>query len=552
MDFEAIDRTYHSVTTPGGMSSGVVRVKGEAIQNEARIYSQSLRHNVWLEELDIIRDKFPNENALIQDYRNKNKRQFTREVPRKIMQGIVSILSNIPIEVISKNEKFNTWLNSNPFVHGVDRLNFVSWTLSRLIPNALIDPNAILWAKPTYINEFEPVQITPIIIPHDMRYIDADGKYAIIIDGKNYYILTESEVWFAETGDKTSFELVYAHNIGELPFVMLPGLYSFDAKTRKQYNESIIAATYEYLDEALVSFTTDQAVRVKMNSILVRPGLRCGAGCDGGVVRNQTGQMVTCSSCNGSGLAKRPSDLDDFVVPPADTIQGDGRITVEPKYINPDTGVAEFHSRTWKEYLQEAKRSVGIDALIDRSESGEAMKKRLSSFEDFMSYLLYITYSGTMAKYFEIVHKHLNISPNDWIDFPRISVPRRIEIKTPEILRDAFISAVGAERIQAALDYYAALYMDNEIMSRAMRLVVENYPSAIEPVEQIETFILTGIYTREEVARGRRALVVIKRLLQDPRASELDDETILEAAMVELARIVPDALTVINEPGEDN
>lgn len=519
-------------------------IKESFISNETRVYKQALRHNVFLKEIDLIKEKFPNENDKVQKYRNSNKRQFTKEVPRKAIQGVISVLSSIPIKVESQNAKFNTWFESLPFFFKSDKIDFYRWSINSLIPYCFIDPNAVLIPFPLFKSEFDTVGINPLVIPYNRRYVDSNGEILIILDeGKrNFWVSDKQELYYVEVGQTNTYNLIYTHALGELPFTYLPGISSFDEETKKTYNESILSATYEYLDESLVSFTTDQAVRVKMNSILIRPGFVCQA-CNGSTLETSAeGKSVDCKSCKGTGLAKRPSDLDDFIVPPGDSFQGDGKIPIKPEYINPDTGVAEFHSKTWKEYLNEGKKSIGIDALIDKSESGEAMKKRLASFEEFISYLIYLTYKSSCTKFFELVHKLLNKNESDWKDFPNIVTPRRIEIKTPEILKQNFNEAIGAEKIQAAMEYYESLYADNPVMIRAMRLLLEYYPASIEKNEDLQNLSILGVYTSREIAKSKRALIVIKRILENKGAAEPTDEQIIKQTEIELDKLIPDRL----------
>lgn len=519
-------------------------IKAPVIENEQRVYSQALRHNIWLKDVDLIKDKFPNESKSITDYRSKNKRQFTKEVPRKAIQGVISILSSNPIKVESNNAKFNTWFDSLPFFYKADKLDFYKWAINALIPYSFVDPNAILIPFPLFKSEFDTVGLRPIIVPFNRRYIDPNGNYLIVLEEgtKNFWVSDKLELYYVEFGQTNTYTLVYTHNLGELPFTYLPGITSFDENTKNTYNESILAATYEYLDEALISFTTDQAVRTKMNSIMIRPGLACGS-CNGTTLEtNNEGKEINCHTCKGTGLAKRPSDLDDFIILPADSIQGEGKVPIKPEYINPDTSVAEFWSKTWKEYLNEGKKSIGIDALIDKAESGEAMKKRLASFEEFISYLIYLTYDSTCTKFFELCHKLLNPKESDWKDFPIIKTPKRVEIKTPEILKQNFNEAIGSEKIQAAFEYYESLYGDDPIMLRAMKLLLEYYPASIEKNEDLQTLSILGVYTSREIAKSKRALIIIRRILEQKKATEPSDEVVIKQAEEELNKLIPDKL----------
>lgn len=543
MNQEQVNRLYSEISDYDSVKRKHV-VKPAIISNEQRVYDQALRHNVWLKEIDLIKEKFPNENEVIRKYRNTNKRQFTKEVPRKAIQGVISTLSNIPIKVESNNAKFNAWLESLPFTFKSDKIDFYKWAINQLIPYSFIDPNAILIAFPLFVSEFETVGISALIIPYNKRYIDPNGEYLIILQEgtNNFWVSDKNELYFVEVGQNNVYTLVYSHNLGELPFTYVPGITSFDQETKNVYNESILSSTYEYLDEALISFTSDQAVRTKMNPIFIRPGLACQA-CNGQAVEtNSEGKEITCKSCKGTGIAKKISEMEDFIILPSDSIQGDGKIPVKPEYINPGTDVATFWAKTWKDYLNEGKKSIGIDALIDKAESGEAMKKRLASFEEFITYLIYLTYNSSCTKFFELCHKLLNPKVSDWKEFPIIKTPKRVEVKTPEILKQNFNEAIGSEKIQAALEYYESLYGDDPIMLRAMKLLLEYYPASIEKMEDLQTLSVLGVYTSREIAKSKRALIVLKKILDQKTATEPTDEQVINQAEEELNKLIPDRI----------
>lgn len=558
MDQKTVENLFQQLTEKvsvgeslSGFGSGEEQyvIKRKYIKNEARVFDQALRHNIWLESIDIIRDKFPNESDKINEYRNKNIRQFTKEVPRKIIAGIIDVISQITIKVVSNNPKVNTWLNSKPFFFNSSYYDFNTWALGEVIPKALIDPNAILLPIPIFKGATSVIGLTPKIVPHDKKYVDPKGQYLIVIDNeaKGYYFIDKEMYWYVGMSDTTPQWIpIYQHNIGELPFEYMPGNWSFDKDTRSTYYESIISPAYELLDETLMALTSAQATRLKMNSIMVRQGIKCGE-CHGAsiVQYNEKDGYVPCKSCAGTGKAvkKKVGEHEELVIDPTDITNPDGKI-IQPYFLNPEVAVALFWEKTYQDLFIQAKKSIGIDALIDQSESGEAMKKRLGTFEQFMSNLIYIVYKKSLTKFLELCQKLLEKNPSDWNDPPQIMTPKRVEIKTPEILKDNFDKAVGTERIQAAKEYYAAKYEDDPIMARTMKILVNYYPASVENNAEA-----TNLYSIRDVLKSRYAAFEIQSIIENLGTKEKTDEQIYTEAEEKLNLKFPDSIATFDNSG---
>lgn len=527
--------------TEQDLNTREIKVKAELQPNETRVYKQALRHNIWLKVLDVIKDKFPNESSVIQDYRNANKRQFTKEITRKIHQGIVSVLTQIQIEVVSLNEKFNTWFNSKPFWYNNSKFDFIPWSINVAIPYSLIDPNAIFIPFPVFKGLNTVIEVIPQIIPYNKKWIDPAGEYMVIINDVGFYVVDKFEWWqVVKKGNNYEWTLIYTHNLGELPYENLPSLSSFDVSTNRSYGESIISSTYELLDEAAVSHTSYQAIKLKMQNILVRPGISCKT-CngEGTILESGDTRRIDCGGCGGTGLAKRVTDHEDLTIKASDLFGSDGKI-LQPYYLSPDTSCAEFLKQDHEDLMLLSKKSVGIDALIDKSESGEAMKKRLGTFEEFISYLLYITYTTHLTKFLELVFKMLENDQSKWVDFPQIKVPKRVEIKTPEILKETFDSAKGVDRLQAGIEYYKSKYAQSPNDLRAMMILINYYPAAIEANADLQSLILMGVYSRIEVSKAKKALPIIHKIIDNLGVLEKTDEKIFEEVEKILSLNVPE------------
>lgn len=522
-------------------------------ENEDRSYKQARRHNMWLKELDIIAKKFPMEPKPITDYRNENKRQFTKEVPRKINQEVVNILTHLQIEVKSDNELFKAWLLSKPFKIGAARFDLKTWSTFYFIYKYLMDANAILVPFPIFVAKEKPFDIETRIIPYNKRYIDPKGEYIAIMEDGTFktFLVADKEKWYRVTlAQGNTWEELTEHRLQELPYVMVPGLTSEDEETGEYYQESLISSTYEYCDEALVAFSTDQAVRISMTPKLFKPVTACMT-CQGtGKVKEEkTDFEIECKACKGDGIGAVPGDYADWVYKPTDMTTADGKVP-PPMYISPDVTLGDFHSKTVDKYMAHAKRTCGIDSLIDQQESGEAMKHRLATLESFIQYLISLQYQFVLKKYLELVFKLLEWDrPEQWENLPTIITPKRVEIKTPEILKMNFQTAIGIiEKIQAGLEYFKNIYQDDPVLERASRLTIENYPSSLFESKDLSDLKLNNSLTETEIARGMRAFLVIKKLLSDPLNFAKEDPKIMELANAELEILVPSKINTAEIP----
>ncbi len=400
---------------------------------------------------------------------------------------------------------------------------------------------------PIFIEKGKPFQIVNLWVPFNKRWIDPAGEYLAILEDGNLqtYLIADKMQWYrVTTGTDAHVELLAEHMLGELPFTYVMGLPTECEETKIEYQESIISSTYEYCDEAAVAHSTDQAVRLKMNSILTRPVTSC-LDCNGTGKKEEQGlQSKDCQTCGGTGHAIRPGDYSDLVYKPADFNDDNSKVP-RPEYINPDTSVAEFHSKTWKEYIAMAKRTCGIDSLIDQQESGEAMKQRLATLESFIQYIISLHYQFVLKKYLELVFKLLEWNnPDNWKDLPTIKTPTRIEIKTPEILKENFKTAIPVEKIQAGLDYFEIKYANNPKLFRAMRLTIETYPSSLFEAADLEALKMLNTFSETEIARGIKAFLVFKRIVFDEKNTEKKDDKIIELAQAELETMIPEKIEI--------
>ena len=75
-----------------------------------------------------------------------------------------------------------------------------------------------------------------------------------------------------------------------------------------------------------------------------------------------------------------------------------------------------------------------------------------------------------------------------------------------------------------------------------MKLLLEYYPASIEKMEDLQTLSVLGVYTSREIAKSKRALIVLKKILDQKTATEPTDEQVINQAEEELNKLIPDRI----------
>ena len=494
------------------ISFNALRVEMDKIDfkaDERRVYDQALRHNIYIKDLQLLKDKRPNESDELKKYRDKNRRNFTKEIVTKLNTELVVTLSQTGIKYENLSDEVQSYIDDNYF--GFEKIDFDPYFLTYVIPIGLIDPNAIMEAHVDGLVDGKKDIRTLIIHFNDYNHNTDVLIYKSPIVRGNYFIKDKINLYEAiRTKEGFRYEFVNEHNLGEIRVNYLPGSGSFTEDKRRYYRTSLISHTYEILDELICVHSDSQALNTKLNAILAIPKLKCNK-CEGTKKIQSESGLIACPVCTGKGTAI--SQMDHFIID-TNTIENDkGKILI-PEYINPDVNLGTYFDNLWRSYFADAKKSVGLDALIDKSESGEAMGQRLKPFESFVTYLASLAYSQTLTKYFYDLEDLYNVK-KDGDNYPYVKVPQKIEVRTPELLLEKYTKAVGVQKIPAAIDYYNSVYANDQTNRFIMNIIVNKFPSTLYTGDEVEAFVNTGVFKRIDVTKGMRAYNVLSELSED-------------------------------------
>ncbi|MFZ1515642.1 MAG: hypothetical protein WAT21_09605, partial [Saprospiraceae bacterium] len=211
-----------------------------------------------------------------------------------------------------------------------------------------------------------------------------------------------------------------------------------------------------------------------------------------------------------------------------------------PTYLNPDTAVLEFVSKTWAYHFELMKKSLGIDALIDLNESGEAMLHRLEHLKTQIRVCL-IGLANTMQDHLYIVTKYFyNGAKNE--EYPTYNIPLSIEIKNPEIIKEKIKTAIGVERITNVIDYYNLVYANDPVMKKLMAFIARKYPLATYSNDEIIKLNSLQLYSDSEVKRSFSVLDVALEVTEGKDISAMTDKMLFDLINPVLLAKYPDAI----------
>ena len=510
-----------------------------------QVYLQAINHNQRLSKIDLLSKKRPGEPEHIKDYRNENIRQITIEPIRKFSVECTNVWVGGGFELRDVPEYVSEWLKSRPFMNDGMKLTLDQWATEVVLPYSFVDPNGLLFAVPVLDETKKIGRVDSYLIPFNK--VVYKPEYIAFEAGKRgedaFYYAADLDNWYSlepyREGNQLKYRLdvIYVHGLKMMPFTMMPGVISSNPKGEK-YKESYLQSAYSHADEALCAYSDDQAVRVKAaHPILVIGDVVCSApGCIKGQVKTDDG-WVECEKCSGTGHLRSPGPMEYWNN--TRTIVDD-KAQNNPTYLNPDTAVLEFVSKTWAYHFELMKKSLGIDALIDLNESGEAMLHRLEHLKTQIRVCL-IGLANTMQDHLYIVTKYFyNGAKNE--EYPTYNIPLSIEIKNPEIIKEKIKTSIGVERVTNVIDYYNLVYANDPVMKKLMAFIARKYPLATYSNDEIIKLNSLQLYSDSEVKRSFAVLDVALEVTEGKDISAMTDKMLFDLINPVLIAKYPDAI----------
>ena len=385
-------------------------------------YSQMIVHTQKASPRLLINGRRPHEGHQVMDYRIATYEPITNDSIRRAIDHLQQIIkdSNISIET---SDMLTEYRNGPNFI-GQTLTGYIN---QEVVPRMIDDPNGLLIWFPDGEGLQDPTQrvdVKPFLLlsenihhltKHVVSWLSAKKSPVrvgdeIRMEGNVYFIVTENEyIKRIQIGKKEqeNYEdiLLYQHNLGFLPAVLLGGIPSMgdpeeviefndDGSPKRQTDHQHNGEDREELDyfcsyfssfvpwgnEAIRQFSDHQAIMVTsafpIREMKEEPcpnkGQHQGA-CHNGFVKNTDGNDVACHVCNGKGYIMPSSPYGIILTGSKDTNFSNEKPDNRPalRYITPDVDILDYSGKHWKDLLEKGEKALN-QVFTDHAQSGKA------------------------------------------------------------------------------------------------------------------------------------------------------------------------------------
>lgn len=415
------------------------------------VYIDMAVHTRKLLPKDLLLKRRPNEEEQIYCYRLENYEPITYGSMNKALDELFRIVNGI-------NFKLNIPDSIKEYIAGP---NFGGYSLvlylQKIILKRMIeDPNGLLVWIPTgegLTNSSAKALPQPYIVcSENITYMDenvcaflSDEKSPVIVNkkeefsGEVYWIFTADAFYkLIQKGKKSEknfvVELIYEHNIGEIPVIKLGG-----DMTAYGYYESFFAPYLAYGNEAIRQFSDWQAIMITSSFPYIE---EFAISCDIEEPKNRSSNPVILGEEEFSGeerpyerqkqlkvIPKTPygvtlrqvpskSDTWDAVLDPS---------IPSRRFIHPDIGIAKYSGEAWQLLIEKAEDSLHLN-LGEGLLSGKAKLIDKTGQDSMISKIGNNFFDNIFLKSLQFVDGFYNYHPID--KAISIDKPNTFEIKT--------------------------------------------------------------------------------------------------------------------------
>jgi hypothetical protein len=201
----------------------------------------------------------------------------------------------------------------------------------------------------------------------------------MVNEGELFYFITKQEIWkMYQAGKKADpkwrQEIVYKHNLGTFPVIVLGG-----DKSAAGYYESYFAPYLAFGNEAIRQYSDWQAIMVN-SSFPIKEMF--GTECQISRIEKDS-NVPNDQEENYSGGGNGKFELKIMQPGPHGVIQrriplpnmNDDALPVDVpaiRYINPDIEVAKYSGEVWVQLIERAEQALNIDTTVGLDQSGVA------------------------------------------------------------------------------------------------------------------------------------------------------------------------------------
>jgi hypothetical protein len=524
----------------------------------------------------ILTQRRPNEDPDVQKYRLSIYEPITKGSMNRAIDKLFRIFQNANFS-ISVSDELNTYLSEKKF----NGQFFYSYIQKFIMRRMIEDPNGFLAWIPTGDGLTDPsikVDVEPILIMSDQIKVldeniitwESENEHSIVrVNGRNvddgcvFYSLTETgyyrhEQFGSKIDRKFNTVLIYEHNIGMVPAIVLGGDY-----TDENFFDSYFSAFVPFANEAIRQYSDWTAV-MTTSAFPYREeqAESCDAkGCRNGIVYNSdTDEHDRCSTCKGSGRVISRSPFGVFIREKGNTAMGESTSS-EPmlRFISPPVDIIKYSGDAWETLLRKAEESLHL-TTIDEAQSGTA--KQIDR-EDSFSQLTKISnnvFDEIIYRSLVFIEKYRNVvEPSDPIIVKPISFSMKSESDLiDEITKLSDKNAPVAFLVESTKDLARKRFSGNKSVSRIVEILVSYDPIFNLNTKDKQMLLASGTIRKDDLLKSLFAYKTLAGLvalngtewLEQPLGDIFNQLDLAMAPMLE-SYIPKTIINVDNEFGGD-
>lgn len=512
-----------------------------------KVREQAAVHMERLDTNRILNRQRPNEEEDVKKYRLANIRRITAgDVDRWLVKMSRIIRDNV-FSVFDGSEDLKSYQDNKTYPVMGEGYGYFEWIIDFVLPESLKDPNLIKvnlpfikedpLKPPRTIPQTQQVPFEEIVLPYEQVFSRSgvlvfqygEKKLGRDLPSQPVYFMADKTDWyiyepFVDADKAVTYveEHWYRHDSDQLPFVNGMGVYKERAEngTKESYKESLIHSYFEYADEFIGMFSDNQAIAVNhAHPKVVQIELPCPACHQNGksmgytLSKNSDGEMVrtSCKQCNGSGTLTSKGPFSTLTIP-SDTFAGDIALKPSEAFHPIVYGEQLFQTRvdmTW-DLLDKGRKSIGLDLLVDSSESGVAKEYRLEDLQDIIGNLVKHIHQFIVN---DLWLKECLLQPNkDLRIFPKFDIPKSFFLEDEKTILKGIKELPLSERQDKIVDYYAKKYKGDLTTAKAYQMSALYAPVQLFNESEIKDFMARGVFKVQDVYKGMYATWAMKQI----------------------------------------
>ncbi len=523
--------------------------KPSEIDRWVEIFEEMVIHTRGHTPEKLLETRRPNEDENVFTYRKSIYQPITKGPINRSIHKLFRIFQNAnfsykitdSLQADIDEPDFNG-MTFNEYMHGV------------VVKRMIEDPNGYLAWIPVgegLRDETEKVIVVPELIESGKIqhrddevltwFIHADSNGIV----ERFWSLTK-DAYYVHVKDDDEYELflIYEHEIGIIPAVILGGMWEDDVF------QSYFSAFLPFGNEAIRQYSDWQAVNVtsafpyRTEKYTECDVPECGGkgwwmeapkDCD-----NCDDVRVTCDICKGAGHKPHTSPYGVFIRKERD-IAEDEDTGPMVEFTSPATDILKYSQEAWESLLMQAREAI-FDKQVDEAQSGVA---KIVDRGDFYAWLINISnniFDHLILKSLEIIQGYRDISATE---LPVVIKPTSFEVKTEQdIVEELGIlieKKVPAPFILEVTKDLTKKRFSNDPKTSALIAFLTIYDPLFALVPE-EKAVLTasGVISDKERAKNVNSYQAINELL-------IDDPLLFEKSYEEISKLMDEKLGILDE-----